>query len=366
MQEMGAPDVFTITFEELEETVVRWETWSYFDFESRFDFLDGELLWTVELEPMPDGSIYAHFYDPHDFRAYMSVSEVRALLSDQELEEIDLTEGDIPGGLSLAGDQIILGFDNDRLVYAETFALTLDDSPDAVALAPADVEPTATLDLPTATLAATPIPAPIRLPTNTAIPGQPNPIQPGMLLFEDDFQAVSKAAPLFGTDIMSFAAENGQGVMTADFQGAVLAAMYSGLLLQDFIAELEIVTDGLTPGSRVGFIFRSDNVADGLAHYYHLVLGPTDGIVGIDLWKDGQWTILGSADVSETLMPASGTHRLRLEVDGSQFRVFLNGTFILEVVDTQVVGGGIFGLSMISASPPETVAFEGLQIYASP
>jgi hypothetical protein len=154
--------------------------------------------------------------------------------------------------------------------------------------------------------------------------------------------------------------------MTASFQGGVLAAMYSGLLLQDFIAELEIVTDDLAPGSRVGFIFRSDSVADGLAHYYHLVLGPTDGVVGIDAWKDGRWTLVDSANVSDSLMPASATHRLRLEADGSTFRVFLNGTLVLEVSDSQIAGAGIFGLSIISANPPETVSFDNLQIYAHP
>lgn len=364
LEEMGAPDAFTITFQELEGTVVRWEEWSYFDFDSRFDFLDGELVWTVELEPMPDGSIYAHFYDPRDFDAYMSVGAVRQLLVDQELVEIDLAEGDIPGGLILAADQILLGFDTDRLVYVETFALAPGEGPDAVALAP---EPTAPTVPPTATVAATPVPVLIGPPTNTPVPGQPLPLEPAELLFEDTFQTASaSAAPLFGPDVMSFAHEAGQGVMTASFQGGVLAAMYSGTLVQDFIAEFEISSDGVAPGSRVGFIFRSDDVVEGLAHYYHLALGPADGVIGIDAWKDGQWALQEAADVSGSLLPPTGTHRVRLEVQGSSMRVFLNGTFVLEVIDSQVMGAGIFGLSMISANPPETVSFDNLRIYAYP
>ncbi len=54
---LGAPDAFTLVFEELQGQVVRSEQWSYLDFESRFDFVDGELLSTVDLEPVPDGSI---------------------------------------------------------------------------------------------------------------------------------------------------------------------------------------------------------------------------------------------------------------------------------------------------------------------
>lgn len=362
-EEMGAPDVFTITFEELEGVVVRWEAWSYFDFNSRFDFIDGELLWTAELEPMPDGSIYAHFYDPQEFQPYMSVSEVRSLLYGQELVEVDLAEGDVPGGLILAGDQIMLGFDNDRLVYVETFSLTPGEGPEAVALAPTEI---AVIEQPTPTQAVTPVPAPVGLPTNTAVPGQPVPLELGDPLFEDTFQSTTEAAALFGPDVMTFRSEDGQGAMTANFEGGVLAAMYGEVLARDFIAELEISTADLAPGSRVGLIFRSDDVTDGLAHYYHLVIGPTDGIVELDLWKGGEWEILKSADVPESLMPASGSHRLRLEADGSEFRVFLNGTSILEVFDTQLPDSGIVGLSMVSANPPEAAIFDNLRIYSLP
>ena len=46
-----------------------------------------------------------------------------SLLVGQELLEMDLAEGDIPGGLMLVADQLMLGFDQDRLVYAESFYL---------------------------------------------------------------------------------------------------------------------------------------------------------------------------------------------------------------------------------------------------
>lgn len=124
LEQMGSPDVFLIQFEDLEGQVVRSEQWSYLDFESRFDFIDGELLWTIELEPVPDGSIYAHYYDPMQFEAYMSSAQVRQMLAPQELYALDLAEADIAGGSVLAGDQIILGFEQDRLVYVETFMLS--------------------------------------------------------------------------------------------------------------------------------------------------------------------------------------------------------------------------------------------------
>jgi hypothetical protein len=36
---------------------------------------------------------------------------------------MDLAEGDIPGGLMMGADQLMLGFDQERLVYAESFYL---------------------------------------------------------------------------------------------------------------------------------------------------------------------------------------------------------------------------------------------------
>jgi hypothetical protein len=120
---LGPPDAFSLRFDELEGQSVRWETWSYFDFGTRFDFVDGELLWTVALEPVPDGAIYAHFYEPDDFQAGMTIAQTKALLDDQVLDEIDLSDVDLEGGVALAGDQILLGFQDDRLVFVETVIL---------------------------------------------------------------------------------------------------------------------------------------------------------------------------------------------------------------------------------------------------
>ena len=120
---MGPPDTFRLIFQELEGIVVRREEWAYYDLGARFDFVDGQLIWSIDLEPIPEMAVYAHFYDPRDFTAYMSTAEVRGLLADQDLAEIDLSEGEIDGGLMLGADQLMLGFDHDRLVYAESFYL---------------------------------------------------------------------------------------------------------------------------------------------------------------------------------------------------------------------------------------------------
>ncbi len=55
---MGAPDVFSIHRQPVDGKDVRWEEWSYFDAGARFDFVDGELVWTAGLDPAPDGSLF--------------------------------------------------------------------------------------------------------------------------------------------------------------------------------------------------------------------------------------------------------------------------------------------------------------------
>ena len=115
---MGLPDAFSIEWQDLDGQRVRWEEWSYFDQGTRFDFIDGELLWTIDIDPAPDGSLFAHFYDPLEFDDGMPPAAGRSplapvgnLLGDQDLDDLPLDEAEIPAGLILAGDQILLGFD---------------------------------------------------------------------------------------------------------------------------------------------------------------------------------------------------------------------------------------------------------------
>jgi hypothetical protein len=372
LEEMGAPDTFTIKFEALEGQVVRWEEWSYFDFNARFDFVDGELLWTVDLEPVPEDTLYAHFYDPREFEADMSEAQVRALLADQDLVSLPMNDADVPEGMLLAGDQIVMGFDKDRLVYVETFALTLEEPGEGVAALPEPVgsgeytptEEPAPTEMP-ATATSAPV-LPIGPPTNTPAPGQPGPLLNGSLLFADTFDTPGSAAPLFGESAMSFDYVGGRGRLTGYFPGGVLPVMYEEPLVGDFILEVEITTQNLAPGSRVGVIFRSDDIEDTLTYYYHIVLGPAEQVVALDRLSDGAYTLLKAQNVPSNLLPASGTHRLRIEAIGPLLRVFLNGTHVFDYSDTAIPGPGIVGLSIITTSPPEQVQFDNLAIYEAP
>jgi len=130
LAELGKPDAFDISVLQVEGGEVRMESWRYYQYATRVDFVDGEAVWTMEIETVPEGTLFAAWYDPLDFETGMTTGEVSALLAQASPAGtlptyIDLSEGgeDLHGGMILAGDQILVGLENDRLVYVETVAL---------------------------------------------------------------------------------------------------------------------------------------------------------------------------------------------------------------------------------------------------
>lgn len=130
MEELGMPDTFDISIVQIEGGEVRMESWRYFQYGTRVDFVDGEAVWTMEIDPVPEGTIFAAWYDPLAFETGMTLEEAsvlaaRASPAGMVPMYIDLSQGgeDLAGGMMLAGDQILLGLENGRLVYVETIAM---------------------------------------------------------------------------------------------------------------------------------------------------------------------------------------------------------------------------------------------------
>jgi hypothetical protein len=127
---LGRPDAFNIAIVQVEGGTVRKESWRYYQYATRVDFVDGEAVLTMEIEPMPEGTLFAAWYDPLAFEEGMTGAEVASVAASaspagMEPEPLDLSEGgeDLAGGTALVGDQILMGLHEDRLVYVETVAL---------------------------------------------------------------------------------------------------------------------------------------------------------------------------------------------------------------------------------------------------
>lgn len=127
---LGQPDAFTISRVVVEGVPLRVESWRYYGFGLRVDFVDGEITWTIDLEPVPEGTIMPAWYNPMDFELGMPTAAVSSLMEQSspaaftpELLDAsgageDLAETDL-----LAGDQIVVGLDQGGVVYVETIAL---------------------------------------------------------------------------------------------------------------------------------------------------------------------------------------------------------------------------------------------------
>ncbi len=131
----GPPDEFEISIVQVEGGQVRMEAWRYYGYGTRVDFVDGEIIWTIDLEPGPAQSIFPAWYDPTAFETGMTLDAARDVLTSASPagfvpEEIDLSEGgeDLAGGVMLVGDQILLAFEQGVLVHAETFGVSLGEA----------------------------------------------------------------------------------------------------------------------------------------------------------------------------------------------------------------------------------------------
>ena len=133
---LGQPFAFKVTFEEVEGVVVRLESWIYPQLSTRVDFIDGEALWTVEIDPVPNDTFFPGWYDPLAFSAAMPRDVAVAVVTaaspaGMEPEAILLDEAgpEFAGATMLVGDQIILGFADGQLVYVETLPLAPGTTP---------------------------------------------------------------------------------------------------------------------------------------------------------------------------------------------------------------------------------------------
>jgi hypothetical protein len=127
---LGRPDAFNISIVTVDGVPVKMESWHYYQFGTRVDFVDGAAMWTIEIEPLPEGTILPAWYDPLAFEVGMSEEEATRIVTSAspagaEPEMIDLSPGgkDLAGGTALVGDQILIGLYQGEVVYVETVAL---------------------------------------------------------------------------------------------------------------------------------------------------------------------------------------------------------------------------------------------------
>lgn len=131
---VGAPDAFQVSFERGgaagDGAEVRYETWYYFDLQSAFEFADGKLIGNLPIDPPAALTLLPRKYDPAAFTRGMPWSEVAKLLVEPLGVEARAVPGEFGAELTFyAGEQLLVAFDENGLVYAESIPLTAGSAP---------------------------------------------------------------------------------------------------------------------------------------------------------------------------------------------------------------------------------------------
>jgi len=188
----------------------------------------------------------------------------------------------------------------------------------------------------------------------------------GSVILEDGYdRRRALARTLFGADTMRFEHSAGRGCLTALHANAVLPAMYPEPVAADFVAELDVNWGDATSASQYGLIFRSDDEAAGLAHYYLLNLVPKSDRVEFTAW-DGAWVVYEAEPLPAGTLSRTDSSRLRVEARSNSFRLYLNEQFVAEFTDSTLPAPGLFGLSIVSGSSDETVCFDNFAVRSIP
>lgn len=127
--DFGKPDTFTLIFanEDLSGLLppVRYETWRYNRLNTEFYFIDGEFIGSDNIADLTDGTLIAdRIIDPVFSQDYMPPSTVERYFRGNvaEVGHFQLPDKFLQGK-GLAGEQMLAGFNGEKLIYLETLSL---------------------------------------------------------------------------------------------------------------------------------------------------------------------------------------------------------------------------------------------------
>lgn len=126
--DFGWPDAFMIMeIDDLEGGQVRLETWAYYQGNIIFTFSDGIFKGEGEVETLPN-NILPSPHHPDQFTLGFTIDQIQAILTDSPLILIEDSETIQEGVQIYAGQQLMLTFMNDRLIYVDALAFVPEGS----------------------------------------------------------------------------------------------------------------------------------------------------------------------------------------------------------------------------------------------
>lgn len=183
----------------------------------------------------------------------------------------------------------------------------------------------------------------------------------GRLIFADSFKATSTVAgrPMFAAKYMEYETGGGRAVISSKTRG-VLPVLYPGHTLRDFTAEYEVAHPN--DNCQYGLIYRSDDMAEGLAHYYMLTITPQERF-RLSCWRSPRWVLQKELPIKAGALRKRQPNHVRVEVVGKRCRVHLNGKSVGEFKDGNLMKPGIIGLCLSAlGDEPTSVVFHSLRV----
>ena len=159
---------------------------------------------------------------------------------------------------------------------------------------------------------------------------------------------------------------NGQGQMTSKANGGILIAYYQEPLFQDFILEVDITFLEAVTGSKAGVIFRGEDPTNDLPYYYFVTFAPEEESLAVGVFQDIEWKKWDYYDIPPELLPEDDVFHLKIDCQGTQIAIYLDGSLLLSLEDSWIPGEGVIGLTVASYQNPETVLFDNLFVIDHP
>jgi hypothetical protein len=128
----------------------------------------------------------------------------------------------------------------------------------------------------------------------------------------------------------------------------------NGLYLHDVAVQVDVT---LILGDSAGIMFRA---TPDTSEFYEFMIGPSQFLMG-RIGPGDTGTFLAPVTSSSTIRGPANANRLLVIMKGSDFQLFINGTFVGEVHDNTLTTGFV-GLSL-AYNPTGEASFSNLVVY---
>jgi hypothetical protein len=198
----------------------------------------------------------------------------------------------------------------------------------------------------------------------------PEPEVENNLIFFDDFNSINQtAAALYNIEYMRYFNRDGFGVIESAVHPGLLPIIFPKMETADFIAEFDFLMPDALNDSSCGFLFRANGTTkEDLEKYYALFLFPKVNVLKIGMLIDDQISYSPVIEPTPAFFPTTEVNHIRIEVQGENLKVYLNGNFVTSMSEGSLLDAGYIGMFLypsesLLGGDGDYVLFDNLVVY---